>query len=387
MSRTKIPVSYFVTHQNPHADELMARWILQMASEGAFGDINMPYEISPKARFTEWGVTGSTTPDGRSAEQWLIESKALLIGIGGGELDEHHNAEYAKRVPYCRNRHCDDRYRWCATDLMAKKLGLLQHPMLQELLNRCHGNDCHGVHWGVAQKVEDLKKVFKPHAEELYQHIVNSELTLLWMKTQRFFEGGDAYSRCGRTTTYRISIDDVERNIRLSVIKQRENTRSGDLDNEWMASWAKSGQGGRHDIVVCQSGPGNVQVIVNQKSPNATALKDRMHAVVALLRYLETAYQGKPSSARFEKMSAGNSEGGANWHYQSDTGNIFNGCRTHQDVRPTTIPFDVVVDMVIGGTRRHRAIERDWGNLIPSLSKMAPVDELPPVLFAAGVCR
>ena len=76
--KTPAPIHTIITHTLPHQDEYYARYLLEK-----FGEKHFPGATNAKLI-----VMHRSDVQKKTFEQWLAEG-FLLIGVGGGPLDEH----------------------------------------------------------------------------------------------------------------------------------------------------------------------------------------------------------------------------------------------------------------------------------------------------------
>lgn len=113
-----IPIKFFATHKRVDFDEVLAIFMLQQLEEA---EIHYPGANGAGVGF--WNAGRKTIDGCQATDEWVRQAKLLPIGVGGGEFDEHP-------VPG-RVRVLGE----CAATLVAKKLGVMNHPRLQMLLS------------------------------------------------------------------------------------------------------------------------------------------------------------------------------------------------------------------------------------------------------------
>lgn len=120
------PIKFIVSHKRCDFDEILAIFMLHQLEEA---EIHFPGANSAGIGF--WNAGRKTIDGCQATEEWVRKAKLLPIGVGGGEFDEH--------PVLGRARILDE----CAATLVAKRLGVMDHPRLQKLLsfaNRVNNN-------------------------------------------------------------------------------------------------------------------------------------------------------------------------------------------------------------------------------------------------------
>ena len=116
-------VSKIITHNRPHADELVALMMLKKFSKG---EEKFPGVSDSKIEF----LTTGELPNGKTAKDF---SDTIFLGCGGGDFDEHATSQKDRVEGEC-----------CAT-LVAKYLGLEKNKELQKILTFIKSEDLKGT--------------------------------------------------------------------------------------------------------------------------------------------------------------------------------------------------------------------------------------------------
>lgn len=123
MEKKPRPVNYFVTHNEPHPDEITSYTFLVdpfFAGEELFPGIR-------SAKILLWSEGKILSEYGnKTADELLEEEGMLLVGVGRGMFDEH-----GKSVP-------------TSAHLVAAYLGVLDNPEVQQILKLCKRYDHDG---------------------------------------------------------------------------------------------------------------------------------------------------------------------------------------------------------------------------------------------------
>lgn len=377
-----------VTHLRPHFDEAVALWLVVREGERVFpGAMIAPIVFWP---------AGPRTPDSRPAEEYHREGW-LLIGVGGGQYDEHPNGMRARR------------HGECAATLIAKDLGVREHPRYRAVLDYALGNDASGKHsrWAIATAMNSLQyfykdievlewvqialqayasganatpngsvatrvdasamqlglraeqvKFLRAHAEEFDAATTESRdpfdvFTLFWkIENQRGEEAANEWlSRLVQASANEWELNgagmtEVRKAARIETIRTAGGRTvrmcSIQSNNPLVGQIARREKSVGCEIVVVQNSSGNVVVFTRQGSMIP------LHAIAMRIRIAErraSGYTG-PALSRDELMREGSVPGAENWHFTGWA--LLNGALTNPYVPPTRLALERILYTIRG---------------------------------------
>lgn len=377
-----------VTHLRPHFDEAVALWLVVREGERMFpGASTAPIAFWP---------AGPRTPDGRPAEEYHREGW-LLIGVGGGQYDEHPNGMRARR------------HGECAATLIAKDLGVREHPRYRAVLDYALGNDASGKHsrWAIATAMNSLQYFFKDievlewvqialqahvsgasaipigsavarvdavaanlglraeqvkflrtHAEEFDATAVDSKhpfdvFTLFWqIERQRGEVAASEWlaqlvsASANEWELNRDGMAEVRRHARVETLHAADDRTvrmcSIVSDNPLVGQIARREKSVGCEIVVVRNSSGNVVVFTRQGSDLP------LHAIAMRIRIAErraAGYTG-PALSRDELMREGSVPGAENWHFTGWA--LLNGALTNPYLPPTRLALERILYTIRG---------------------------------------
>jgi len=311
-------IKQIATHVRPHLDEILAIWILRM-----FGALKFPGIET--AEIIYWDA-GSKTPDGRSAEEWLADG-VLCVGVGGGMFDEHPNlaAKEARREEEC------------SASLVAKFLGVDEHPALMQLLKVVTGIDTSGG--GGRFGVDSTMKLF--YAQGLAVEAV-AKWVEMWISAH--FSKMDHFHTSAKA--------EFEKNAK--VIK---TTRRGqpfviaaiESNHDSVAGYARSSLGCGADLVIIRKPNG--QTFIQPTKRHVDREGRIMVGVTSLVRKAEFAKKGGEYKFQDEEMlkSEGSARGSEEWFFHMKMQSLMNGSNSAPNVKPSSLSLEEVVTCVIRG--------------------------------------
>lgn len=345
-------VHTIATHRRPHPDELGAIWLVKKRGGKKYPGIG-------DAKVMYWDA-GSRTPDGRTPEQYEAEG-VLLIGVGGGPLDEHPTMN--------RPRKKDE----CAFTLVAKDLGIENDPAIQQLSEYLVNNDLHGVR----QPLDFAHFVNVLHRE----HSNNPEKVMEWAmfaldalyNDQRAF-----WNSTPRKFRENAQIEDIPgpngRILKMVTISS---------DNEQMAGFALSVHGVRAAIVIQQNSSRNVQIFFNKSAE----LELQTAEIARIVRYAEQSVRGKILTTNPQILSAEGIVPGAEvWHFFPQGQMLLNGSLTAPSKPPTLLSLEEIQDLVRIGVNPRRFERSHRRTCTQGVCTSTPTNPCPWYKFQLGRC-
>lgn len=296
------------THEGIHFDEALALFLLTQ-----FPCDRFPGAVNAKIKFAGNGILEKSAEDYRKAG-------VLLVGIGGGELDEHTSSSKTAE------------HEECAATLTAKAMGLYTDPTLKHLLEYALRVDR-----GAPAQPYELASLMKAHFQQ------HGDSQKLWKLARPLIEA--AWYKQHQFHACENELSDAK-------ISEFESKMSSNFyfmvavqsDNPQMNSYLRFKER-RTAVIVQRNRTGNVQIFTNSRFHGELAILD----MVARIRQAEMFHRGVrrgdiPSSD--ELMMDGRSEGAECWWFQAEAGNLYNGSLTAPDVSPTRIPWKELLDIV-----------------------------------------
>ncbi len=343
-------ITRIVTHNRPHADELVALMLLRKFPEG---EQKFPGVSTAKVEFLSTGKLA----EGKTC---LDFPDTIFLGVGGGPFDEHATADKERESGEV-----------CAT-LVAKYLNINDRPELQEILNVIKEEDL-----GVAKDkdalsigIKFLHSCFKDDYERIYKwaeisymaHIDavrkgkqerpftieetkkileeenNSELNF-WQDTIR-------EARKFQNDQYQLALKEFDKAEKERFIAS--DGRSVDMavitsDNEEIN---KAFRSKKAQLIIQFNSRGNVSIFTYQKRG-----LDLSNSII-LLRMAEQFYRWNEIKIKDKTILGG--EGVIDdipWYLFHTKDCAFNGSLTTKDIPPTMIPHQKVVDLVVEGLK------------------------------------
>lgn len=324
-------VHTIVTHQKPHWDEVVAIWILRK-----FGWILFPG--IQQAGIIYWPA-GASTPDGRSAEEWLADGY-LLVGVGGGQYDEHASAK-RKRIEG-----------QCAATLIARALGRENDPALKMILAYVLRTDT-----SATATPFDLASTLKAMHHRFWSTEGGPERIMAWGFTalDAWYLKQVEYVECAQDQVHVVQEVKLEHGtVRVVTVRS---------ENEQMQVYARAELGG--DVVVLQQpSTGNTQIFTSKSYAKRYAryarsekkyILDSSHIALSL-RIAEAVLEGDTSVLGLSTetlTSEGTLDypGSRRWYYFAPGQGIFNGSLTNPNVEPTRMTLDRIAKIVAKNIR------------------------------------
>ncbi len=292
-------------HQRPHLDEIASLWALRK-----FGENILPGVRDAEIVFE--GSGGENIFETSSANE--LEKKGILaLGVGGGRFDEH---------PGVSSSGVQEK---CTFDLVLEALGMENDPKIAKLSKFVRETDLKAVGhpFDLATIIKDMNALYPEHPLQ----VINWALRAIEAKYQQQaqFCEAEEFARSAYTQT-------VERKGKALKIV------SGQTDNKEFSRACRD-QGAA--VVVQQNSSGNVQIFTNKRT------RVKIFNVVAEIRREELEAKDEVSTVSpADMIREGKIEGVPEWYYHEEGQMLLNGSLSCQDVPPTKIPFDVIVDIV-----------------------------------------
>lgn len=343
-------ITKIITHNRPHADELVALMLLKKFPQG---EEKFPGVSTAEVSF----LTTGELPNGQTARDF---PDTIFLGCGGGDFDEH--------ATVAKERESGE---VCAT-LVAKYLGIQNNPELQGVLNVIREEDLSlakdkdalsiGIKFLHSCFKDDYERIYK-WAEISYMAHINwfikrgeikpftvteTEKILEEQKNKelQFWNNTIQTARVYQNDQYQLALKEFD-----GATKERfvgNDGQSIDMtvvtsDNEEVN---KAFRSKRAQLIVQFSSRGNVAIFTYQKRGlNLTNS-------VLLLRMAEQVYRWGEVKIKDRLVLGG--EGmidGIPWYLFHTKDCAFNGSLTTKDIEPTRIPRDKVIELIVQGLK------------------------------------
>ncbi|MEY2665596.1 MAG: hypothetical protein RLZZ480_701 [Candidatus Parcubacteria bacterium] len=300
------PVSKIVLPTRPQPDTIVAIFLLQKFGETKYpGIASATVAVDPKA-----------TP----------EPGALLLDVGGGELD-HHGSDK------------------CATELVATALGISENPAIRNLLAYARRDDTEGKGtvsndpldraFGLSGLIAALNKQFPKEAD----HIVKTVLPLI---DAHFFTANEHYVElpklvAGLKQANFLTTETIQKPIRNCKIAFVTSNNVG------LAGYLRSNTGGNYRVIVQRRSSGHVNILTKQ---NPTIDLSR---TMALIRLHEANLRGVAVTDEQSLFNTGTHELIPNWYYDPATNSLLNGGVSPDLIEPTKIDWVTLKALILNG--------------------------------------
>lgn len=300
-----------VTHHEPHPDELVAIILLRL-----FGRLLFPGIETAQIIFWD---SGSETPDGKSASDWLKRGY-LLVGVGGGDFDEHPTLGEDRKEGDC------------AATLVAKYLGIFEERWLARLIDAIlHEDENAGS--SILDITSMSKKAYALHQDrpekvmarmlEDLEDLVNAERHVWGPSKKRF----DASAKIELIT----GADGHA--IRIGIIVS---------EDRFISRYALHTEGGNCQVFI-QKNPKRRGVQIFSKQGEGLNFIE----VVRLIRQNERLANGLPAIAdRAILAREGTVEGATCWFFHAKGQMLLNQSNTSPGKPPTKLLLSKVVELV-----------------------------------------
>lgn len=347
-SVTPRPIHTIVIYPRPHADTICAIWLLRTFGEQHFPGVGA-------ATIDYW----NQVPAGKSADDWEAEG-TLLIDLGGGKFDHHHDTHDAKSD--------------CASTLIAKYLGLDQDPALKKLLAYVKRDDLEGR--GTVSKdtidrafglsaiimnfnrdypeypdfvIDTVSRIYHAHYHEEYKRKVL--MPQEWQDLQRV----------GKAT--RFNVMTAQRPLHVVMIE---------TDSKAMIGFLRAVKSVQADVVVQKTSSGHVNIVTRQVAPRLD-----LRATIAVIRREEVAAKqmslGNVPQETWEKPAR--MSGVEEWYFDTAANTLQNGGADTSGITPTRLSL----------IKLHDVLQKTLPQSLPDVHQFQPqssrhisLNELPP---------
>jgi len=343
-------INKIITHNRPHADELVALMLLKKFSEG---EEKFPGVSTAQVEFLGAGKLGDN-------KTYLDFPDTVFLGVGGGPFDEHATIDKERQSGEV-----------CAT-LVAKYLGIENKSELQGILNiikeedlapakdkdalsigmkflhSCFKNDYEKIYrWAEIAYMAHIK-FFLDRGETRPFTVADTKKILEDLKSNdlQFWCDAIEEARKYQNDQYQLALKEFG-----NAIKERFVGRDGQpidmavvtSDNEEVN---KAFRSQRAQLIIQFSIRGNVAIFTYQKRR-----LDLTNSII-LLRMAEQFYRWGEIKIKDKTMLGG--EGMIEeipWYLFHTKDSAFNGSLTTKDIPGTLIPHEKVVDLIVEGLK------------------------------------
>jgi hypothetical protein len=247
----------------------------------------------------------------------LFDNGKLALDIGGGELD-HHNKKPEVTL----------------SDLVSKKLGVLDNQSLAKLLKLAQRDDMEGKGtisndaldkaFGLSGLLATLNKVYD--TDPIY--VVNAVLPLIEAHHREEVKRTELMPKevSEKLASGQAEFFDVRhRDKKLKVIIINS-------DNISLPGYLRSQMGGAYDVVVQKTPLGHTNVLTRPTK------RVDLRSLAALIRTEELSSSGNNQNFEIEYLAQpGRVEEVPNWYYDTATNSIQNGGAQPKNIEPTKI--------------------------------------------------
>jgi len=273
---------------------------------------------------------GSEQYDGVTTATVTVDPKAsdapgkLLIDVGGGAFD-HHQTDY------------------CATELVAQKLGQDNNPAVRQLIAYARRDDVEGKGtiskdpidrtFGLSNFIACLNKLHTKNPElvvtavlpllEAHYHAANEHYVQLPKLIEELKQTGLFRSE---------TVHQPQRNTKIAFVT---------TDHVGLAGYLRSNLGGNYRIIVQRRASGHVNILTKQNP------KIDLSKIIALIRLQEANVQNleiKDESTLYQEGSHGAIP---NWYYDPATNSLLNGGVTPDSIEPTQIDWAALQAIIL----------------------------------------
>ena len=314
-----------LTHERPHLDEIVAIWLLRK-----FGEQRFPGISTAAVTFTSIRRLAEA---GLKPEEYETQG-TLLLGIGGGRLDEHPTMDEGRKAGDC------------ATTLVAKELGVSDDPSLAKILRFVRAADVEGN--ASPFDISYVVKLLHAKHPDDPNRAMEWALVAIEAKYQeqlRFF------------TVVKPEFDAKAKVEEIAVGQKRWRIVSIDSDEDGIHKYARSEYGARAAMVIQRRSSGNVAIFGNKQA--GVDLRE----AAKLIRLAEREAKGLSEGTRPQSdatdaspmcprpdderlLAEGYSPGAEEWFYHKQGQMLLNGSLTQADVPATRLSLDRIAELV-----------------------------------------
>ena len=298
-----------LTHERPHLDEIVAIWLLRK-----FGEQRFPGISTAAVTFTSIRRLAEA---GLKPEEYETQG-TLLLGIGGGRLDEHPTMDEGRKAGDC------------ATTLVAKELGVSDDPSLAKILRFVRAADVEGN--ASPFDISYVVKLLHAKHPDDPNRAMEWALVAIEAKYQeqlRFF------------TVVKPEFDAKAKVEEIAVGQKRWRIVSIDSDEDGIHKYARSEYGARAAIVIQRRSSGNVAIFGNKQ------VGVDLREAAKLIRLAERGAKGLEPTHDEDRLTAeGYAPGAEEWFYHKQGQMLLNGSLTQADVPATRLSLDRIAELV-----------------------------------------
>lgn len=311
-----------VTHVATDIDEYGVMSLYEMFGEVSISGIS---ELMRLGKVEYW-KNGGEIPDGRSWKEW-DDDGYFLIGVGGGELDEH-----ARKGEPGRDGEC-------ATTLAARKLGLIDEEFMKLFLKFIISNNNKGTKhpWDIGYICEQAHDEFAKNPEDLENSPEEvKKWTMKGLKIKL------------KELTYKFNVTKKEFEEK-AVIEEIEGYRGKliklvtiESDNPAISNLARKPKplGCNAGIVIVKNNKGNIAINPRQN------LNLRLDEVAKVLNYREQLADGNVTVTSPKELCADGMILGGKWCFFQKAQALLNGSKKATEVPPTQLSLDEIKESV-----------------------------------------
>ena len=284
-----------ITHKFPHLDEMFAWWLLWYFGKLKFPNIKQATFIQMEKDFPS------------------EDANTILIGCGYGRFDEHaQNGDEAK-APSC-------------TTLVAKFLGVSEHPKLKQLIAAVEKHDSCGGNGGIFDLPNMLTAMrLGGKSEKEIVDLAFFFFCQLYDQQRMFLDSAAEFREKVR--------------VRVLPCGVRMATLIGNVDQA--PQIARSEYGAEADLFVQKNSQG-VQIFIQRSNPIA---RKGIARLIGKLRYEEQKAAGEIKISDWRKLTCeGQLDEVPEWYFHAPAYQIFNGSLT-KAVPPTRLKFGEIVQL------------------------------------------
>lgn len=362
---------YLAPHHAPHFDEFLAMWMIQSFGESRYPGAKIALHL--QTWFGKTWDAGIKRPDpmGRSAEELEREEGIVSFGCGGGRFDEHPDPTEKTH-----------RKVGCAATLVARDLGLEDHPHLISLIRYAEEEDryagkgadhmpmlikmmhqqghpydvvCQWAYAGINAKYFDLchGNLLGCAADGFAIDALASAMTRQYSsrpeKSTEWLDFAKGVVAEQKRRFREVTPIEYQAKARVKEFSWGGTTLkivSGKTDDDQFSAYARSKDGCHAAVVVVENVRGQVSILLNKYYVKKCGL--RLDAVARSLRLNEWKASGKRMTKHIEEGELrleGKLDLDDRWHWFPNLG-ILNGSFTAPGVPPTRLSLDRIVEII-----------------------------------------
>ncbi|MCK9351649.1 MAG: hypothetical protein WCT49_05650 [Candidatus Paceibacterota bacterium] len=321
-----------VTHPQPHDDEIKQMFLFR-----DYGDEKYP---GIRQAIIDRNVLFLREDQFTMSREEYENNGQLLLGVGGGDFDEHATANNHGR-----------KEGECGATLVARKLGVDKLPELKKILQYTLAADLNSFTQLYAPELESFRKsnpaLFRKLAADIAMlRSVDPDTTVKlihekhpddpWVAIEWDFTAIEA--KLAEQHEFHVVAPKAAKSACVENFSGI-TFNSVESDCPVIAKYLRSKEGGQADVVVQKSPTtGQVQIFTNNQA------KINTDAIAKLLRLLELKQAKKAIIlSEEETVREGTLENVPEWYYFKNASMLFNGSRTAPNTPATQIPFNVII--------------------------------------------